>query len=420
MDSLSPSRRRSLQWLAAGALVAATRPLVAKSGCYKAKVSPLTRLTLSFGPETGALVPGVDSNGPTAIDGESSLWFLQAIGGTIKSTPWSIHKGATMDDLQRQYDFVPDAHWERPHHDDTWWPEGFWIDPATGTWFVVMHQEYNYNKYQKNPGTGYSIDRFVTISLATSTDQGRSWTHLGEIIGSDHPDDPAYWGDKDYRDGGQGDPSLYVDDQYFYVYYNARWLNRGDLDDIYSGVRVARCRVVDKMMPGKWQKFYLGQWNQPGLGGHDSDVFNDHYSDTATVFWSKNRQLYFAVTLSDQKLIPASREWDYRGFISTCTDLNLQNWTKSIQLCERQLKGYYTWVIDPQTRSRYVMESDRFHWYGYEFSKLKQNRAHWVSIAPAPAVPKTLAPLYPPVSVDDYTPGWDSNRFPPCPLKSTT
>ena len=420
MSSFSPSRRRSLQWLTAGAALAATRSLSAGAQCHRPTVPASPALTLDIGPEIGALLPGVDSNGPTAIDDQSTLWFLQGIGGTIKSTPWSIHNGASMNDLQRQYDFVPDAHWQRPHRDDTWWPEGLWIDPADGKWYVVMHQEYNYNKYQKAPGSGYSIDRFVTISLATSTDQGRSWTNLGEIIGSDHPDDPAFWRDQDFRDGGQGDPSLYVDDRYFYVYYNARWLNRGDLDDIYSGVRVARCPIADKMMPGKWQKFYRGRWDQPGLGGHDSDVFNENYSDTATVFWSKSRQRYFCVTLSDQKLIKPTHEWDYRGFVATCTDLSLQNWTRSIQLCPRELKGYYTWVMDPKTRSRYVMEDDSFHWYGFEFSNSKRNRAHGVTIAAAPTHPVSVAPLYPPVSVDDYSPGWDSVRFPRCTEKSST
>jgi hypothetical protein len=92
-----------------------------------------------------------------------------------------------MDNLVHQYDYVSDKHWARAHGDDTWWAEGLWIDPACGTWYVVMHTEYNYNKYLKKPGTGYSLDRMGTVSLVNSTDRGKSWNYQGEIIGSDHP-----------------------------------------------------------------------------------------------------------------------------------------------------------------------------------------------------------------------------------------
>jgi len=374
--------------------------------------TPTSELSLSFGAPAGDALPEVDSNGPTAIDAQGQLWFIQAVGGTMRSTPWRIHKGTTMDNLVHQYDYVPDKHWARPHFDDTWWAEGLWIDPADGTWYVVMHTEYNYNRYLKKTGTGYSMDRIGTVSLATSTDQGKSWTCHGELINSSNPVDPNYWEGKNYWDEARGDPALFVDQDYFYVYYNARWVNRDDPNVCYAGVRVARCRIADKMAPGKWTKWYQGKWDQPGLGGYDSDVFNENYSDTATVFWSKSRKCFVAIVMSDQKYNRATGGWEYDGSISTCTDLGKQDWTKPIRVCDKARKGYYTWVIDPKTRSRYVMESDTFRWYGTE----NRCRALIVTLTNAPAHPITRPPLYPPESVDDHNPGWDrSFRLPTVP-----
>ena len=127
-----------------------------------------------------------------------------------------------------------------------------------------MHTEYKYNKYLKNPGTGYSTDRMATVSLAASTGQGKSWTYRGEIIGSDHSEVPMHWAGKNHWDGGQGDRSLFVDASYSYIYYNSRWISRDDANVCYSGVRVARCALSDKMAPGKWMKWYQGKWDSPG------------------------------------------------------------------------------------------------------------------------------------------------------------
>ena len=65
--------------------------------------------------------------------------------------------------------------------------------------------------------------------------------------------------------------------------------------------------------------------------------------------------------------------------------------------------------MDPNTRSRYVMETDTFRWYGTE----NRCRALVVTLTNAPAHPVTRPPSYPPESVDDHNPGWDRVHFPP-------
>ena len=84
---------------------------------------------------------------------------------------------------------------------------------------------------------------------------------------------------------------------------------------LYSGIRVARCPIW-KVMPGCWEKWYLGKWDSPGANGHDSDIFNENYSDTATVFRNKLQKQHIVMTLSDLKDIPKTRGWEYNGFLS--------------------------------------------------------------------------------------------------------
>lgn len=368
-----------------------------------------SRVAIEIGGEIGTPLLKVDSNGPSAADSAGNLWFIQGLGGTIQSTPWRIFKGKTQDDLVFQYEFIPDKHWDRRHGDDTWWPEGLWIDPADGRWYAIMHTEFNYNKYARRPGKGYSIDRMSSIGLAVSTDLGRTWTYSGEIITSDHSSAPAYWSDKNYWRQGPGDPSLYVDKNFFYVYYNSRWVNRDDTNALYSGVRVARSPLPARMQPGKWTKWYLGRWSTAGLGGHDSDVFNDDYSDTATIFWSQSRKLYVAVTLSHWHLDERHKE-AYGGFVSTATDLSRQNWTQAIATLDTAQKGWYSWALDALRGSRYVMDTDIFRWCSGDFGNFNGDsrvHCHAAKLTDPPSKPTILQPRYPPESVDDYSPGWD-------------
>lgn len=395
-------------------LYCATMPFV-PGYAEAAPASATSKITLDIGPRVGATLTKIDSNGPSAFDPEGTLWLIQAVGGNPASVPWRVLKGSTQDDLVYQYEFVPDEHWPRPHGDDNWWAEGLWIDPTDGRWYVVMHTEFNYNKYSRHPGTGYSLDRMSAVTLATSRDQGRTWTNLGEIISSDHPSNPKYWTNRNYWRQGPGDPSLYVDGRFFYVYYNSRWNSRDDINDIYSGVRVARCPLGAKMARSCWTKWYLGKWSTPGIGGHDSDVFNENYSDTATVFWSKSRNMYVSVTTSNWRMNHEKKQEEYNGFISTATDLNTQNWTKSIFALDIGYKGWYSWPIDPITGSRYVMETDHLRWCAGDFGGYNgraEIRCYAAKLTDPPQNPTTKAPHYPPESVDDFSPGWDRVRFP--------
>jgi hypothetical protein len=76
------------------------------------------------------------------------------------------------------------------------------------------------------------------------------------------------------EDWGCGDQKLFVDERqgWFYLWYMHAWTHK-QTGQRYQSMRVARCRLADRMAPGKWAKWYRGAWKEPGLGSHDSDMF---------------------------------------------------------------------------------------------------------------------------------------------------
>lgn len=92
-----------------------------------------------------------------------------------------------------------------------------------------------------------------SMALAISTDEGGSWTNIGQIItGSDNP--------ATGRSTGVGDCTAVHDSTYTYLYCE----QASDQSLVISRA------PKDNPYPGQWHKFYDGQWNQPGLGGLSS------------------------------------------------------------------------------------------------------------------------------------------------------
>jgi hypothetical protein len=101
------------------------------------------------------------------------------------------------------------------------------------------------------PGQGLK-----SMSLATSKDEGLSWSDLGQII----------TGKDSWTRGkvtGEGDcGALNGLDGYYYAYC-------GRTRD--GAIIVARA-PVSSPGPGKWMKFFEGKWDQPGLGGDSTSL----------------------------------------------------------------------------------------------------------------------------------------------------
>ena len=101
--------------------------------------------------------------------------------------------------------------------------------------------------------------------------------------------------------------------------------------------RVARCKISDKMAPGKWRRFCNGAWDQPGIGGKAS------YVDAHRVIYNSYLKKYVS--------------FNYGSSLSFCSDLSRQDWSpcfnipgnfwgtqKNLEIIPVHADGINTWV----------------------------------------------------------------------------
>jgi hypothetical protein len=96
---------------------------------------------------------------------------------------------------------------------------------------------------------------------------GTTWTKKGEIIKSAKPKDWTDWSGQSVR--GVGTPSALIDatNTYIYLYY----VEFSGLKNGIQAICLARAPLSKGApSPGNWEKFYLGDFAEPGLGGPDS------------------------------------------------------------------------------------------------------------------------------------------------------
>ena len=111
-----------------------------------------------------------------------------------------------------------------------------------------------------------------SMALARSSDYGRTWSGLGQIItGTDAPTTD--------RNTGEGDCTV-VEGQDSFVYAYCFRARDG-------GLIVARAPASNPA-PGAWTKFWRGQWESPGLGGDATRLMNG--SGVSAARWTTTGQ----------------------------------------------------------------------------------------------------------------------------------
>lgn len=232
------------------------------------------------------------------IDGE--FWAMFKNGET---KPAFRYKGTNFENATRQPNGSLFTSVSRPYI-----LGGMWYDSSDKKLYAPLHCETR----------GYYTTILRQIHLASSVDKGLTWKYEGPIITRDDPKFPLPTGRESsglYWDGGEGDFIIYVDTKggYIYLYTNSyTWPKTGIKVSYFSRHHVARCKISDKMAPGKWQKFYNGEWSQPGIGGKASAV------DGYYVMYNSYLDKYIS--------------FNYGNSIAVCTDLNKQDWTHSFKI----------------------------------------------------------------------------------------
>jgi len=292
-----------------------------------------------------------------AVKIEEEYWILLGNAGRGPSR-W---KGTNFVNAVEQPDGRND---NRRHVARPYMLGGMWYDTGEKKLYAPMHCE-------TQDGLGGGVNGiYRQIHLSSSTDKGATWKYEGPIV-TQH--DPAlrrptvYEFSGAYYDGGIGDFYIYEDTRggYVYIYSNHYMWVKPDakskrLQKPSSFLRhhVARCAIADKMAPGKWKKFYNGQWDEPGLGGKASYV-NGYY-----VMYNTFLKKYLS--------------FNYGSGISMCSDLTKQDWTPSFEIQPKESWGT-SWDLNTTWigfgwGAWHVMNADRtdiytggqtLYWYKY-------------------------------------------------------
>jgi hypothetical protein len=259
---------------------------------------------------------------------------------------------------------------------------GVWIDPDTGNWYTIVHNELYPN-----------VPRVDVISYAISKDHGKTWALQAPIATS-----PYGLGNKKdfYYDYGEGDPRLVVDTSsgYFYLFYNSRVMKpSGAGFSAHEWEHVSRALISRKMEPASWEKYYNGRWSQmPGIAwtcdaaghslcppgeiatslassiGPDNDptinqtfvqpvskqttkdlpTYSNSLLHGASVSWDVYLGKYIAFA-EDRNLSTKSRDYDdsaatMKFYVSD--DLSQQKWTYAGSV-PYENSSWYRWMVDP-------------------------------------------------------------------------
>ena len=270
--------------------------------------TPGANYTITIG-SSGSWTHPDDSPAAPFTDKDGTFYYQESHAdyGASDTRQWSFYSGSNFDTATRAgiSDAVNPADAQDKNNDTTWRCNnsptgltstyttdtgsfaqknycdlmGVWVDPDTGDWYGLVHNEFTPEPFGDN-----SFAHYDAIDVAVSHNQGKVWTITGHALTSPYSttrgDSAAFPnGTFDY---GDGDPRLFVDaaSGYFYVQYDSRIVPKagtaGSADDL---AHVARAPMSAKMATGSWTKWYDGSWSQPGIGGLETNLVPATTSD---------------------------------------------------------------------------------------------------------------------------------------------
>ena len=162
-----------------------------------------------------------------------------------------------------------------------------------------------------------------TIRRMYSYNNGQTWHDGGKVIGQDTNllTDPVT-GVWNFLCDDTGSPHMVQQDGYLYVFYKA--CNEA------APVRrmsMARAPVSSFGVPGSWQKWYNGDWSQPGLGGQQSSI-DSLPAPARGIIWDTYLHSYIAVLVNITG-----------GYLYQSNGQDLMHWTPLATMWQTGLTG---------------------------------------------------------------------------------
>jgi hypothetical protein len=234
-----------------------------EAGDIKARLDPATQLYV-VGQNN---IAGLNDQGLCVV-GQNPLEFVTVMDGIVngrKAGGTVLYQGSTFETAQPVGSLIEPSH--RPGaYDETY--------AGSGAALRINNVPHIFFHAERPTGGKNSegIPRFyASIGLAIATD-GHNFKKVGPVI-TGKPIDPNWKGTAQ----GNGDPSVCIDatGEWIYCYYT----EHSRFDPLKNQIRsvitcLARSRVKDGGKPGTWTKYYNGSFQEPGLGGKDSEVAN--------------------------------------------------------------------------------------------------------------------------------------------------
>jgi hypothetical protein len=267
---------------------------------------------------TTAFPSETDSNSPAFWSDGQLVIYNSTGGGPMRST------GLNQRQLSEPQPVVLHSSSHKPY-----WIESTWVD-QDGSVFAWYHHE---------PSGLCKGSRLTApeIGALVSRDGGLSYIDLGIVVSSGYGIDCS--SQNGYFAGGNGDFTVLLspNQKYFYFLFSNYG---GPVEE--QGVAIARMPAMLRNSPsGAVQKYYRGEWMEPGLGGRVTPIFPTKTAwalpDTDS-FWGPsihwNSYLKKFVMLLNRSC--CSPGWPQEGvYVSFNSRLsNPENWTEPVKILD--------------------------------------------------------------------------------------
>lgn len=275
------------------------------------------------------------------------------------------------------------------------WPFGLYICPTTHRFFAFFHNETGWN----GCGTGYDAYGpcetpkcdfdFRHIGLMHSDDEGRTWTFDRWVLTGEeacftrayNPTGDIALGQAEGRISmGSGDFSLFVDEEYLYLFYN---VIRGDMVEerwLSCDVYVARTRKRRDGIMGDFVKYYDGAFCEAGNLGRETPVARNAWHPR--VLYLKQHGLYM---MTASLVTPENKPG--HGLVQHVTHLRLStdlvNWSEPRVLTRQgePFGNHYVAVVSHGTEGQpCVLEGEELSFLtNHNATDVERWRAHLVA-----------------------------------------
>ncbi len=321
-----------------------------------------------------------DGTTPTYRDVDGKLW---AISGHTHMGEIVMFSGTTMKDMQKLYPIktlfsagkageaydchkYPDGVLPR----GSIWPFGLYICPTTHRFFVFFHNETGWAGH----GTAYDClglcdkplldSDFRHVGLMHSDDEGKTWEFDRWVLTGERPCLTEKYNPEAGKVVGQklndvnlgaGDFSLYIDDEYIYIYYTMLCLDMEKVKAVGLDAYVARTRKRADGIMGDFVKYYNGSFCEAGNFGKETAIAKNTWHPKVV-----RLEKYGLYMMSSSGFL-AGESYFVSDFIRLRSSTDLVNWSEPVNVKkdDKDFGAHYCGFYPDGDGETFVVKDDK-------------------------------------------------------------